>query len=187
MHQCPLGRRRLPFYIIVILGIAACSDGPTPPPVAQEACTSNGSLSVALYGDIRGELAWNGSELSCSGMPRPNGAGARLRFAGALDDGARTLALAFIVGLPELARGRGAREIPATVTLMEEDTGRFYSTTDAGVCWSDVHEHEVVDGNQYSLAGRVYCVAPLAEINGAGGVTLSDLEFRGRVDWSEPQ
>ena len=70
---------------------------------------------------------------------------------------------------------------------MEEDTGRFFSTADADVCWSDVLEHQAIDEQHYSLAGRVYCVAPLAQVSGAGGVTVSDFEFRGRVDWSEPK
>ena len=119
-------------------------------------------------------------------MPRPNGAGARLRFAGTLEDGDRTLPLAFIIGLPDLTPGVEAREIPATVTLMEEDTGRFFSTADKGVCWSDVQENELIGAERYALAGRVYCVAPLAQISGSGGVTLSDLEFRGQVDWRAP-
>ena len=138
---------------------------------------------MAIYGGIRSDLAWRAPELECSGMPRPNGAGARLRFAGAIDPERDAGRLAFIIALPELARGGTVSETPANVTVIQEDSGRFFSSTDTPICWSDVAEQRLIAGNEYSIRGIVYCVSPLAELNGAAGVSFTDLEFSGRIDW----
>jgi hypothetical protein len=84
-------------------------------------------------------------------------------------------------------------ELPATVTLIEEDAGRFFSTREAGVCWTDVEyqtpiaDDDAGNGNQYAIGGILYCIAPLAELNGSGSVTIGDMTFSGRVDWQPPQ
>lgn len=175
--------------LVVFLLAAACGDTPTPAAAAQESCTPDGSLSVAIYGEISGKLAWRGGDLRCSGMPRPHGAGARLHFAGTLEDQGAQRDLAFIIGLPELEPGETVQETPARITLMEENNGRFFSTATADICWSDVQVHRNPgDGIDYhAVSGRAYCVAPLAEVNGSGGVTLSELEFSGRIDWGGQQ
>ena len=174
--------------LVVFLLAAACGDSPTPASTTQESCAPDGSLSVAIYGEISGELAWNGVDLRCSGMPRPNGAGARLHFAGTLRDADQDRSLAFIIGLPELKPGETVQETPARITLMEENNGRFFSTATADICWSDVYAHRepAETTEHHSVSGRAYCVAPLAEVNGSGGVTLSELEFTGRISWGEP-
>ena len=118
-------------------------------------------------------------------MPRPNGAGARLRFAGSSGDDAQSLA--FIIGLPELARGATASETPANVTLILEDTGRFFSSAEAPVCWSDITEQSLVEETTYRVIGIVYCVSPLAELNGSSGVTFTDLRFSGMIDWGDQE
>lgn len=71
------------------------------------------------------------------------------------------------------------------MTLIEENSGRFFSTTEAPVCWSDIHEQTLIEGDEYVVRGLVYCVSPLAELNGSGGVSFTDLEYTGRVDWGE--
>lgn len=166
-----------------MLATAACGDSPTEAPAAQGLCAPDGSLSVAIYGGIRRDLSWGAQSLECSGMPRPNGAGARLHFAGTVDSDGEKRKLAFIIGLPELERAATARETPAIVTLMEENSGRFFSTAEAPVCWSDVLEQKLIADDEYGIRGIVYCVSPLAELNGPGGVTFTDLEFSGRIDW----
>ena len=180
-----MGRRHAPASLFILLLAVACGDSPTAVPDAQGPCAPDGSLSVAVYGAIQGEIDWNAGDLSCSGMPRPDGAGARMHFAGTLGDGGEARSLAFIISLPELGREQTARETPARITLMEENNGRFFSTAEAPVCWSDVSEQRLVQHNEYAVRGIVYCVAPLAELNGSGGVTLTDFEYRGRIDWGE--
>ena len=149
-------------------------------------CLATGEFSGRIVGSLEGQLDWRGSRLSCTGMRRPDGEGARLRFSGpiALPGGARELAV--IIALPELKRGETAKETPAKVTMIEEDTGRFFSSGNVEICWSDIERQAPLSGNSYDIRGIVYCVSPLAELRGTGDVTFTELFFSGRLDWSAP-
>ena len=186
MHRLFSGRPTalLGFILLIAATLSACGDSPTEPAVTQGACTPDGSLSVAIFGGIRRDLRWGAADLECSGMPRPNGSGARLHFSGSIGAEGKERTLAFIIGLPDLEKGASALEIPAIVTLMEENSGRFFSTAEAPVCWSDVHGQTLINGDEYAIRGIVYCVSPLAELNGSGGVSFKDLEYSGRINWS---
>ena len=70
------------------------------------------------------------------------------------------------------------------MTLIEEGGGRFFSTSGLGNCWTDVLEQLQLDEDDYFVAGTLYCIAPLAEVNGDSSVTLRELEFGGYLDWS---
>lgn len=159
--------------------------------VAPANCTRDGSLDVVLYGSLDAAVDWSPGTLECEGMPRPNGAGARLRFAGPVASAQGAERLAFIVALPGLEPGATAAELPATVTLINEQAGRFFSTGDAEVCWSDVEFQRPLsdgpDNTRYAIGGIVYCVAPLAELNGDGSVTLVELRYSGQLDWRPPE
>jgi len=159
-------------------------------PDAGSGCMPGGQLRVELFGNLPVRIDWHAPGLDCDGMPRPEGAGARLRFTGhtPAEDGDRRLT--FIIALPELQRGAPASETPATVTLIEEDRGRFYSSAGIDVCWADVDEQArdgETDSGRYRISGLVYCVAPLAEQNGTGGVSFTDLQYSGWLDWTKPQ
>ena len=165
----------------------------SPPALAgspeQPDCGAGARLDGQLYGAIDATLAWHAAELECDGMPRPHGEGARLRFAGPVEVDGVTRQLAIIVALPDLRRGATGRELPATVTVIEEDAGHFYSTREQEICWSDIAS-QTPDGDNsthYSIAGIVYCVAPLAALNDAGSITLGELKFAGRVNWQVPE
>jgi len=183
-----------PAALLTAAGLAACSGehaaGTAPesllPAAASPAdgCIPAGRLEGAVYGGIEGSIDWRGGELVCEGMPRPEGAGARLRFSGTLD-GDRPLEVAVIIAMPELERGETPRETPATVTVIEENEGRFFSNAAADVCWSDVTRQQPVAETSYAIDGIVYCVAPLAEVNGSSGVSFTELVYSGRIDWSE--
>jgi len=41
-------------------------------------------------------------------------------------------------------------------------------------------------GDLYSIDGRLYCIAPLAEVNGESSLSISELSFSGLLDWSAP-
>lgn len=169
--------------------LAACGDTPEPaalpatPPEAS-GCGDQGYLRTDLYGDLTGPVDWSGRGLDCEGMPRPDGAGARLRFAGHAGDHA----VAVIIAMPGLERGMPARELGSNVTVIEEGSGRFFSTAGLGNCWTDVREQRETGNapNLYFVAGTLYCIAPLAEVNGDSSVTLRELEFGGYLDW-EPE
>lgn len=154
-------------------------------------CTPDGSLDVVLYGSLDATIEWTPATLECEGMPRPHGAGARLRFAGPAASAQGEQRLAFIVALPGLEPGVTGAELPATVTLIDEQGARFFSTGDAEVCWSDVEFQRALsdapDNTRYAIGGILYCVAPLAELNGDGSVTLVELRYTGQLDWRPPK
>ena len=169
--------------------LAGCGDTPEPaampallpPPPEAEGCGDRGYLKTHFYGEFRGPVDWDAADLDCEGMPRPEGRGARLRFAGQSGE----TRIAIIVAVPELERGATARELGSNVTVIEEGSGRFFSTAGLGSCWTDILEQVGTDDGAYVsfVAGDLYCIAPLAEINGDSSVTLRELQFGGYVDW----
>jgi hypothetical protein len=168
--------------LVAACGPAAVSDDESGAAGPAPACADGGMLQGQVFGGVEVVIDWHGSGLVCEGMPRPDGAGARLRFSGSAGQYG---SLAVIVALPELARGERLRESPAKVTVIDEDNGRFYSNADFGNCWSDVERNALLADNRYAVEGIVYCVAPLAEINGSGEVSFTELVFKGLVDWAD--
>jgi hypothetical protein len=169
-----------------LLGACDAPSGERHADATGETCEPGGALRGELHGAIRAGLSWAAGELSCDGMPRPDGAGARLRLAGPVDIDGETRTLAFIFGIPGLARGMTGRELPTNVTLMEEGTGRFFGTRDTSGCWTDIDRQEAVGPAapaSYLVSGAVYCVTPLAELNGGSSVSFTELQFSGRLDW----
>lgn len=177
------------FLALATLGCSRADQAPEgtavqEPPAADTAggCGEHGFLATTLVGAVEAEVDWRAADLVCEGMPRPGGEGARLRFAGSADD----RQLAIIIALPDLRRGQAASELASNVTLIEEGTGRFFSTAAADICWTDVTflEVEPDTADRYRISGTLYCVAPLAEVNGSSSVSLAELHFNGLLDWS---
>ena len=198
----PGDARRMVALVVPLLLFAACEDRSAPiatetavaetlaPEPYDPACGQEGLLSVELYGGIRVAIDWQDTELSCTGMPRPNGEGARVRMSGPIGTGEEVRTLAFILGLPSLEVGQTGAELPTNVTLIEEGTGRFFGTQENSGCWTDVTAHEPVDGeggSLYRIEGTLYCVSPLAELNGNANVTFTELRFTGRLNWEQPE
>ena len=146
-------------------------------------CASDGFLETQLFGGLELELSWAANDLVCEGMPRPEGDGARLRFAGQAEDGRE---IAFIIALPDLRRGATGTELPSTVTVIEVGAGRFFSSADVDVCWTDITslDHIVATDAEFAVSGNLYCVAPLAQVNGDSDVVIRELRFRGQLDWN---
>ena len=187
-------------YACLWLFLASCSRGTPPPGAALEveaapaawlpevgepaACPDGGRLQASFYGALEGNIDWGANDMSCEGMPRPAGAGARLRFAGSAgEDG---LNIAVIIAIPQLERGKLASDLPSNVTIIEEGKGRFFSTASLDYCWVDIERAGPVSEAAMTTAvgGTLSCIAPLAEANGDTSVTISDLRFSGFVDWS---
>ncbi len=139
-------------------------------------------LTGELYGAIEGKIAWQSADLSCEGMPRPGGAGARLRFAGSHPSGEGTLAI--IIALPAHARDSVSESIDSRITMIEEGSGRFFAANESGSCWVDVLDVTSLDEDRELTSGRLYCIRPLAEVNGSSSLTIPELEFSGLVDWN---
>lgn len=172
----------------LISGCRTANDGGVEAVATKEApvfsCGDNGQLITELYGGIETVLDWNENELECTGMPRPEGAGIRLRFAGPTDSDEQRFA--FIIALPEFERDTLKTEFSANITVIEEGSGRFFSTPDLNNCLVEISAVEALDssGDRYAVTGAFYCVAPLPEINGKTSVSVPELWFTGLLDWS---
>ena len=147
-------------------------------------CEEGSELHTELYGALAGEIEWTLDEMQCQGMPRPDGAGARLRFAGHAGENARPIA--FIIGLPGLERDAGGVELPSNVTVIDEQSARFFSTPGLDSCWTDVAAQWSVDddNDRYRIDGVLYCISPLPEVNGEASLSVPELRFSGILDWS---
>ena len=191
-----VGRRATTPLVLACILMAACNG---PAPIAAEtapeetgdaACIEDGRLSVDLYGSIRASIDWQSDGLTCTGMPRPDNKGARIRMSGALGTGDEDRVLAFILGIPDLQIGQTGSELPTNVTLIEEGAGRFFGSRDTSDCWTDVSGQDSIDANDertYRIEGTLYCVSPLAELNGNASVTFTELKFVGSLNWEKPE
>ena len=146
-------------------------------------CGEQGYLSTDLYGAIATPIRWAATDLECAGMPRPGGEGARLRFAGRSVD---NRSIAIIVAMPDLDRDAQDKEYASTVTLIEEGSGRFFNSADLNNCWTEITSLQPIgdSDDKYTIGGALYCVSPLAEVNGDSSVSISELEFQGLLDWN---
>jgi hypothetical protein len=151
-------------------------------PILQ--CGNDGELHAELYGALTARLEWNKNDLQCAGMPRPEGRGARLRFAGTVNSDERPIAI--IIAIPDLERAARGNEFKSNITIIEEGNGRFFSTQDLDNCLTDITALEALDdsGDRYSIGGILYCVSPLPEINGQSSILIPELHFSGLIDWS---
>lgn len=177
--------------LVALVGalLAACNSGADVAAETVEAepallCGTDGYLTAQLYGAIETRLEWNKDDLECTGMPRPEGRGVRLRLAAV--DPASGNELVFIIALPEFERDSGPAEFDTNTTLIESGNGRFFSTPDTSNCLVNIESLRSLDdaGDRYSIAGTLYCVSPLPEVNGVSSVSIPELRFSGLLDWT---
>ncbi len=175
--------------LLVCAGLWGCHSGADVTAAAVEEepallCGADGYLVAQLYGAIETRLDWDSGDLECTGMPRPEGQGIRLRLAAS--DPATGSELVFIIAMPEFDRVSGSAEFDANTTLIEEGNGRFFSTQDSDNCLVNVESVSSLDdaGDRYSIAGTLYCVTPLPEVNGDSSVSIPELRFSGLLDWT---
>ena len=116
-------------------------------------------------------------------MPRPDSGGVRLRFSGNVAEER----LSILIAIPDLERGATGAEFSSNVTITVEGSGRFFSTADFAVCWTDVTAQTTNpdNDNHTTIEGELVCVAPLGELNGNGSVSIESLRFSGIAMWSE--
>ena len=178
---------------VLALLLAACGQSPEPSPTesllpapveVDRSCGDDGFLATTLYGTLESKIDWRGKNLDCEGMARPDGEGARLRFAGPTGDNDQDLA--FIIALPGLERGAAARELASNVTLIAEGNGRFFSTPGLDSCWTDVEAQSPDEdsADRFIISGKLYCIAPIPEVNGTSSVSIDELRFSGWLDWN---
>jgi hypothetical protein len=178
-------------FLAATLGLAGCQEaGPSaqastspaalPAPSGNTACADDAYLEGSILGAINADLAWTPDGLACDGGPRPDGEGIRLSFARSPDDGP---GLTVIIALPTLEKRATGQDLHANVTIIVEGEARFFSTQNRDTCWAAVSANDNAGGERYSIAGEVYCIGALAEVNGDASVTIDGLNFRSRVDW----
>ena len=179
--------------MLLLLGpIAACQDvqpdaqGEAAPPVAvtaESTCGEMGNLQGTLSGAINAGLDWPDAALRCESMPRPDAEGVRLRLSGDVA-GER---VAIIIALPDLEPGATGKEFSSNVTITVEGSGRFFSTPNLETCWTDVVKNEPLqDGpDTHIVAGDLYCVGALGEINGDAFIDVRRLHFSTVANWTK--
>ena len=166
----------------ILLGAGLAADTASPSPDCLPDGT--GFLTARLRGAIEADLDWRGGELDCTGMPRPDGQGLRLRFAGRLPGGGQ---LAIVFAPPVLAEGENARAVPVNVTVLDESGGRIFGTLGGDRCLLDeVVQHRVpagedADARLWAVEARGFCTEPARALDDSGAVLLTRFDFRGRV------
>ena len=149
------------------------------PDSAPSSCINTAHLTGDMTGAIETSFVYMDESLQCESMRRPENQGARLRFQGG-DDPNR---LSVIIAIPGLVRGEPGSELASNITVTVEGSGRFFSSADLDGCWTDVTSQELIEDARYAIAGEVYCIAPIVELNGTGAVTINSLTFESTVDW----
>ena len=165
----------------ILLGAGLAADTASPGPTCLPDGT--GFLTARLRGAIQADLDWRGDELDCTGMPRPDGHGLRLRFAGRLPGGGQ---LAIVFAPPVLAEGENARAVPVNVTVLDESAGRIFGTLGEDRCLLDEVFQERVenaeeDSRLWAVEARGFCTEPARALDDSGAVLLTRFDFRGRV------
>jgi len=176
-------------FVAALVLLAGCKQHGEPAAAAPKEepvllCGTSGGLSGKIYGAVETTLDWGKSDLECTGMPRPEGRGARLRFASISGTGEPQLAI--IIAIPDLPRDAEGAELSSNVTLIEEGKGRFFSTPDLNNCLAEIAAVTALDESEgrYSISGSLYCVSPLPQLNGDSSVSIPELHFSGLLDWN---
>jgi hypothetical protein len=155
------------------------------PPEAGGTCALGpaGYLRGQFFGAVELTADWAGRGLTCDGMHRPGGQGVRLYFAGSGPAGGRLAVLVSLAGLPAAIP---TGEHPANVTVIDEASGRFFSSAGPGRCWASVSAVQPVAAGAGRPAGSrvdglVYCLGALPSVGDRASLTLGDLRFAGWV------
>ena len=159
--------------------------------MTEERCLPDdaGFLSMRLRGSIEADVEWREPELDCTGMPRPDGRGLRLRFSGRLP-GAGELAIVFAA--PDLGMGVSARSVPVNVTLLDQAGERIYGTQGDSRCLFDAVEQlaladPALPPRSYRVSARGFCTVPARAMDGDGAVLLTRFDFSGLVTYREDE
>jgi uncharacterized membrane protein (UPF0127 family) len=146
----------------------------------------DGFLTMRLRGSIEADVRWREPELDCTGMPRPDGKGFRVRFAGALPGGG----LSVVFAAPALPPGSSGRGVPVNVTLIDDAGKTIYGTQGDDHCtFDEVAQDRLEDAELPAPAYRVkasgFCISPARALDGDGSVMLTRFDFAGLVSEAE--
>jgi hypothetical protein len=178
----------MPVIALLLLALPGAIVEPPPPAAPAMRCLPDhaGFLSMRLRGSIETEIAWREPELACTGMPRPEGRGLRLRFSGPLPGSGE---LAIVFSAPGLGIGVSAHAMPVNITLLDESGERIYGTQGDSRCQFDEVEQqpltETSAPQSYRVSARGFCIVPARALDGDGAVLLTRFDFTGLVTDSE--
>jgi uncharacterized membrane protein (UPF0127 family) len=146
-----------------------------------------GFLAMRLRGSIEEEVSWKEPALDCTGMPRPDGRGLRLRFSGRRANGGE---LAVVFAAPELGMGASGRGVPVNVTVLDGAGARIYGTQGDSRCqFDEVDQRKIADAawpeRSYRVTASGFCVAPARAVDGDGSVLLTRFDFAGLVTFGD--
>jgi hypothetical protein len=148
---------------------------------------SDGYLMGRLYGSLNQEIDWHGDVFSCAGSPRPDGQGIRLFFANKRNAGDERLV--FVIGIDGAIGNLENKEHVANVTVIDEETARFFSTGGRQRCWTTIERAVPTQSNPflYRLDGAFYCSGALPLLNGEGSVTLTEFHYGAYLNTGDTQ
>jgi len=161
-------------------GAPAAASAALSSPGQRDLCESldDAYLSGTVYGAVERAIEWRGTDMTCQGGPRPNGDGVRLVFAapGSADGGP----LVFVIGISGALGELTDTERAANVTLIDESSGRFFSTGQQERCWTTVTSVADED-DRISVGGEFYCAGSLPSLSDGSSVSLRDFRYSGRL------
>lgn len=172
----------MPAWMLALLAAQAAAAASEAPAAPRCLPAQDGFITMRLRGSIEQDVHWTEPALECTGMPRPDGKGLRVRFAGALPGGP----LAIVFAAPELGIGRSAKRVPVNLTLLDGAGERIYGTQGDSRCEFDEVEQQPIEGgalpaNSFRIRARGFCVAPARALDGDGSVLVTRFDFVGRV------
>jgi hypothetical protein len=138
----------------------------------------DGYLKGELYGALRKTLDWHGESMLCDGMDRPEGQGIRLVFSEHVNPDDPGVVL--VIGVADARLGAPEQELEANVTIIDQVSGKFFSTQEQPRCWTRLTTQLRLTGTveeSWRLDGHLYCASALAALAGPGSVTLDEIEY----------
>lgn len=177
---------------VLLIGAAGCArHAPVAPGGNAAAATASaclpdrsGYLRLRVRGAQNFDLDWRDAELTCEGGPRPGQGGLRLTFAERAPGREHRPRLVF--GIAAIPGAGSSHAVPTNVTLLFEGEGRVYSTRGDDKCTIDELVQTPLAGRAFRVAGRGFCAAPAASLDGKDDVLVSRFDFAGRVVDGEP-
>jgi hypothetical protein len=179
--------------VLVSLTCAGCGRASAPPVIAAQptpaGCLADGGglLTAQLRGAMNQDIAWSNADMQCEGGPRPDGAGLRLTFAGAMaaaEPAAAAHRLRFIFGidLHDAAAG-AARALPTNITVILEGEQQLFATRGDARCAVETLERTAIAGDapHERVHARGYCTSPATDLAGSASLLVPTFEFTGVV------
>jgi len=137
-------------------------------------------ITGRLYGAISGDVDWHGETLECAGAGRPDGSGFRLFFSGGSVAGRP---IAIVIGIDGQREAAGGEQ-NANITIIDEDSGRIFSTAGDDRCWAQLTAVRPLPGDErdiFAIDGLFFCAGALPSMTGGGSVTPGEFRFAGQL------